>query len=155
MVLGDFTLHRKRNEQLLQSGGKRQSCGLPLGQTQGCGPRISPRERGLWRLRTELLLPWLHGGGEPEETNPGHQANRDLHERRWPRHRSGLELVELRLPVSTLHPALGHYPGAAVRPSWQRWQLFLGGWPHLHDLVESHVQGRKREYRLVLPENSR
>jgi AcrR family transcriptional regulator len=47
--------------------------------------------------------------------------------------------------------ALTYQPAAAR----QRRQLFLGGWPRLHDLVESYVQRLERENRLVLPENTR
>src|SRR5947207_1835428 len=68
--------------------------------------------------------------------------------------RSRIEFVELRLSLSAFSTTLGHHSSSALHPSWQGRHLFLGGWPRLHDFVESHVRRRKRKDRLVLHDDT-
>src|SRR5256885_16558801 len=79
----------------------------------------------------------------------------NMHERRWARPCTRIKLVELRLSLSTVSSALGPLKSPALRPPWQRGQLFVGGWARLHDFVENHVRRGKREDRLVLHNNTR
>src|SRR5437870_13479791 len=109
MVLRNLTVYCETNRQLYQSGCQSQRGRLSLGEASECVPAIHACVRSVRGLWTKLRLPWVPSRSGAGENSQGHQANRNLHERRWARSGSRIELVELRLPLSAVASTMGNH----------------------------------------------